>query len=244
MQIKVGDRFETNNYGSCVVIEYIDCNNVRIRFEDGAEKICTAQNLRNGNVKYPSLKFSGVGFIGIGIYSYTSHKRIYMVWICMLQRCYNEDIQRKYPTYIGCTVDIRWHSFQNFAHDYLLMVGSDLDWHLDKDILFKRNKIYSRETCCLVPSKINYLLTKSDASRGELRIGVTYREGRTKPYQARCNIEGKTKHLGSFKTEQEAYLVYKPAKEAEIKRLANLYKEELDPRVYQALVDYKVDFDD
>jgi hypothetical protein len=242
--MKIGDIFQTNTSGFCTVIEYKDCKNVRVRFEDGTEITCQAGNLRNGLVKDPSLKFCSIGFIGVGIYSYTSHKRIYMVWIEMLKRCYDEGTQLNNRSYIGCTVCEKWFNFQNFAHDYLLMIGSDLNWELDKDILFKGNKLYSPETCCLVPSQINKLLTKSDASRGEFHIGVFYDERYIKPYLAHCSIKGKQEYLGSYKTEHEAHQAYKIAKETEIKRLANVYKDQLDRRVYIALMNYEVEITD
>jgi hypothetical protein len=243
--IKVGDRFETRNYGFCTVIEYIDSYNVRIRFEDGIEITCTAGALRTGQVKNPNHpSICGIGFIGIGIYSRKTHLRIYDIWKCMLGRCYDEGYKNLHPTYKSCTVCERWLNFQNFAHDYLQMVGSDLNWQLDKDILFKRNKIYSPETCCLVPPQINTLLIKHVARRGEFRIGVSYDEHYINPYIAKCHIKGKIKYLGSYKTEQEAHLRYKAAKEQEIRRLANLFKDQLDPRVYIALMNYEVEMDD
>lgn len=243
--IKIGDRFKTNKSGFCTVIKYINSKNVWVRFEDGTETTCQSSSLRNGfvkNLNYPSV--CEIGFIGIGLYSKKAHLRIYHVWFEMLRRCYNKDCKIKWPTYINCTVDKRWHNFQNFCHDYLLMIGSDKNWQLDKDILFKRNKIYSRETCCLVPQDLNKLLVKRDIDRGEFHIGVSYYENNPNPYQSYCHIKGNVVYLGSFKTEQEAYLVYKAAKEAEIKRLANLYKEELDSRVYAALMNYEVEITD
>ena len=44
---------------------------------------------------------------------------------------------------------------------------------LDKDILCKGNKVYSRETCIFVPERINLLFTKCDNRRGDSPIGVT-----------------------------------------------------------------------
>jgi hypothetical protein len=243
--ISRGDVFETNISGFCTVVEYIDSRNVKVRFEDGFETICQSGQLRNGQVKNPNNPIIyGVGFIGVGNYSHKSHPRIYYCWRDMIGRCYHKVTQLKHRSYIGCTVCERWWNFQNFCYDYLIMVGSDLNYHLDKDLLFKGNKIYSPETCCLVPRQVNNVLEKCDANRGECCIGVNYYEDKINPYKATCNVEGKQKYLGIYKTEQEARQVYKVAKEAEFKRLANLYKDTLDSRAYIALMNRTVDEDD
>lgn len=50
----------------------------------------------------------------------------------------------------------------------------------------------------------------------------------------------KKKHLGCFKTLEESFKAYKTFKEAVIKEVANEYKDQLDPRAYQALLNYEV----
>ena len=40
---------------------------------------------------------------------------------------------------------------------------------LDKDILYKNNTIYSKDTCIFIPERINILFTKNNA----LWLGVT-----------------------------------------------------------------------
>ena len=58
------------------------------------------------------------------------------------------------------------------------------------------------------------------------------------------NIKGKPEHLGCFKTEIEAFNAYKQAKEAFVKELANKWKSQIDPRAYNALMNYEVNIDD
>ena len=50
--------------------------------------------------------------------------------------------------------------------------------------------------------------------------------------------------LGSFKTELEAFNAYKQAKETFIKELADKWKDKIDPRAYEALMNYEVSIDD
>ena len=47
-----------------------------------------------------------------------------------------------------------------------------------------------------------------------------------------------------FKTPEEAFYVYKEAKETYIKEVANRWKDQIDPRVYEALMKYEVEITD
>ena len=67
----------------------------------------------------------------------------------------------------------------------------------------------------------------------------------TGKYQASCSIgDGKTRYLGLFLSVEEAFSVYSGRKESFIKKLANEYKDKLDPRAYQALLNYRVEITD
>ena len=104
------------------------------------------------------------------------------------------------------------------------------------------NKHYSPETCVLVPQDVNMFLTKRKSCRTTL-IGVTYR-ARTGRYLSQFTRGAKSVFIGSFPTEIEAHLAYKAAKEAYAKVLAEKYKELLDDRAYNALVNYSVELTD
>ena len=52
------------------------------------------------------------------------------------------------------------------------------------------------------------------------------------------------KHLGSFNCPMKAFSVYKKAKEAYIKQVAEQYKDVIDPRAYKALLEYEVNIED
>ena len=110
---------------------------------------------------------------------------------------------------------------------------------MDKDILVKGNKIYSEDTCCFVPREINSLFVKRKKSRGNFALGVDYKKS-VKKFRARCG----NKHLGLFNTELEAFYAYKQAKETYIKEVANKWKDQIDPRVYNALMKYEVEITD
>ena len=63
-------------------------------------------------------------------------------------------------------------------------------------------------------------------------------------YQSRCNIRGKNYSLGTYKTEIEAFNAYKQTKESYLKELANKWKSEIDPKAYNALMNYQVEITD
>ena len=168
----------------------------------------------------------------------------YDLWQSMLKRSFDEKYKQKYPTYEGVTCSKDWLLMTNFVEEVSKMKGYGLKgWELDKDILQKGNKLYSKDTCCFVPLEVNLLLIKSDKSRGEWPVGV-YFDKRDGKFVARLSINGKRKYLGLFPTPDEAFQAYKLAKEAQIKVVAEKWKDQLDERVFQALMEYEVNIDD
>lgn len=165
--------------------------------------------------------------------------KIYCVWRAMLSRCYSEYTHKKQPTYIDCSVCNSWHSFKNFK-DYYLINGVK-EWCLDKDILVKGNKIYSPETCCFVPNEINILFSHKKRN-SNLPIGI--KKAKNNKYSSSIKTGNKESYLGTFNTPEEAFQVYKKAKEDWIKELANRWKDKLKPNVYEALMNYQVEITD
>ena len=86
----------------------------------------------------------------------------------MLSRCYSNKQQKRQSSYKGCTVCSEWLNFKNFSDWYeshfYQIEGQKMC--VDKDILFKGNKIYSPQTCCIVPNEINVLFTKMSKEYG------------------------------------------------------------------------------
>jgi len=176
------------------------------------------------------------------------HSQIYRLWLSMLTRC-TEKFQIEHPTYLGATCSENFKSYTFFTEWCYVQAGFTAEamggcWQLDKDLLVKGNKHYSEDTCVFVPRRINMLLVKSDAKRGKHPIGVHLNKPTGRFVAQHSNGSGKTKNLGFFNTPQEAFLAYKTFKEALIKQVANEYKEMLDPRVYEALMNYEVNEND
>ena len=141
----------------------------------------------------------------------------YRKWHNMLRRCYDPKFHEKHPTYINCKVCDEWLVFSNFKGWM-----SEHNWEgkdLDKDILVNGNKIYAPNACIFIPHEVNTLLNDSGSIRGEFPIGVTIdnRDGR---FTSRIKLNGKTKHLGRFSTQEEAHKAYIAFKEDHVHKIA------------------------
>jgi hypothetical protein len=95
-----------------------------------------------------------------------------------------------------------------------------------------------------VPQEINKLFTKRQRCRGALPIGVSLGVGTHKPYRVYIQDGEKQHYLGFFDNVIDAFNAYKEAKEKRIKELADKYRDKLEPRVYEALYNYKVEITD
>ena len=201
-----------------------------------------------GNVRKRTKLVYGVGVNDYKGNTKNNHVHIpsYHTWVQMLKRCYSKDFLDRQPTYRGCSVCEEWLSFSNFKKwfDDNYIEG----YSLDKDILFKHNKLYSPKTCCFVPNEINVLLCKSDSQRVEMPIGV-YERKMVHGYKYVAYVNNSIKkhfHLGTFDTKEEAFVAYKFAKEAHVKKMAALYFKDgkITEKVYNALMNYKVEITD
>ncbi len=181
--------------------------------------------------------------VGCNDLLYTRRTPSYLAWTSMLERCYSEKYQSKKPTYKGCIVCNEWLTFSSFKKWFDSPEnGFQEGYMLDKDIIVKGNKVYSPDTCCIIPVEINSLLTNRKNHRGKYPVGVhKIKSGR---YQARIGAE--RLNIGVFNTQEEAFYAYKNAKERYIKELAeNYFKEgKITERVYNALMNYEIEITD
>lgn len=241
-----------NNFGSEIVIkEYKNNKDIDVYFPeyDWTFRHTTYNNFKKGNLKCPyEPRYYGVGYLGEGEYSVKENgknKKEYKIWYGMLQRCYDPKYQEREPTYKGCAVENYLLNFQHMCEwldeNYYEVPGEVMC--LNKDILCKGNKVYSRETCIFVPQRINNLFTKCDNSRGDSPIGTTPTSSGN--YMVQCsNGYGKQIKLGTYSTKEEAFLTYKRFKENYIKQVADEYKDLIPDKVYQALYNYEVEITD
>lgn len=244
------------NYQGCPmkIIEYNDANNIIVEFQDEYNaKIHSAyREFERGKIKNPYYpEVYNVGIVGNKYMVRSKHDRAikeYDSWTNMLRRCFSKKLKEKQPTYENISCCDEWLLYENF---YEWLHGqpnyakwkSGYRWGVDKDILVKGNNIYSPETCCLVPQNINCLFTKSNASRGDLPIGVN-RHGNK--YRASFGILNKTINLTVRNTIEEAFQDYKTYKESHIKQVAKeeYSKGNITKQCYDAMMKYEVEITD
>ena len=240
-----------NNQGYLMkIIEYNHAKDMVIEFQDEYKtRIKTYyREFVKGTIKNPYHRtVENVGYTGVGKYSMKTHKEIYLKWCDMIKRCYNPYELNKHPTYIDCYVEEDLHNFQNFAEWYekesYYCKGEGLD--LDKDILYKGNKVYSKDTMILAPHRINSLFIKCDSNRGEYPIGVNYYPNYN-CLAVRCQTLNKREFLGYFPLDKpfQAFYTYKIFKEDYIKQVADEYKDLIPKKLYEALYRYEVEIND
>lgn len=242
-EIKVGNLYKTKQGCTVEVVEYNTSSDITVKFTEPKVFFTktTQHNLKNGYVRNRYIPtVAGVGIIGDEVVDVDS--KLYKTWSAMLSRVYSESKLKRAETYRNCTVDSRWFLLENFKTWYDKQVIED-DWHLDKDLLKIGSKCYSEDNCVFLPRDINNFLTDRAGYRGEWPIGVTYHE-RLLKWEASCNIRGERVYLGVYTSPEKAFQSYKVAKESYAKELAEKWKDQIDPRAYQALLSYKVEITD
>ena len=127
-----------------------------------------------------------------------------------------------------------WHKLSNFREWYNQNYVND--WHLDKDLLHPKNKIYSPDTCVFIPANINSLFTFTTKNRGDLPLGVFYHK-RDQHYRSQCCDGTKKRIIASFDTPEQAHFWYL---ENKIKVMDKYLNENYNNKIKQGLMNWKV----
>ena len=147
------------------IIEYRNAKDIDIYFPqyNWTFKHGRYSHFKEGSIICPYEKrFRGIGYLGEGKYKTRENNketRCYHEWMKILQRCYDSSYQEKYPTYKDCIICEEWMCYQNFAewyyNNYYTINNEKME--IDKDILQwnQEFKIYSPQTCCLIPHNLN-----------------------------------------------------------------------------------------
>lgn len=239
------------------IIEYKSSSDIIVEFQDDYKaKVSTTYGNFNKetivNPYHPTIY--GVGMKGAkypASYINKSGKTVgtkeYYVFRSMITRCYSDNYHKQQPTYKNVTCCKEWHNRDVFE-DWLRSQPNyekflNGDFALDKDILVRDNKIYSPETCCLVPRRVNELFKKDWAEDNDMPIGARKKNGK---YIVYCCVNGENTYVGTYEDKQEASMAYKNFKEKYIKQVA---QEEFDAgniteKCYNAMINYEVEIID
>lgn len=245
-EIRLGETSYNSQNELMTIVKYNGATDMLVQFyETGTIKKCAYKEFQNGHIVdnfYPTV--CDVGYIGDTtiVEGKRKVKNSYRRWANMLLRCYDEKLRNKNPTYADCYVCDEWLCYANFEKWYnenYYKVDHEI-MHLDKDILFKNNKLYSPKTCIFVPQRINALFTKCNKVRGDYPIGVTFSK-KVNKYEPQVQGCG---WLGYYDTPEEAFQVYKKTKEQFIKQIADEYKDKIPLKLYDSLYRYEVEITD
>ena len=237
------------------IVGYNSSHDIIVEFQDEhKEKVHTNYKcFESGSVKNPYFpSIFGVGILGT---KYSSKKdkvivKEYRVWYDMLQRCYDDKYKKEHPTYQNAICCNEWLNYENFYEwihsqkNFEKWLKGER-WAIDKDILVKHNRIYSPDTCCLVPQNVNSLFITNKKVRGSLPIGVIKLKN---GFRASCKnpFTNKNQWIDLCETEICAFQQYKTFKENIIKQIAQIEydKGNIIEKCYQAMMNYIVEIDD
>ena len=240
----IGSVWKINGGTSITVMEIINARSIKIKHNDGFGHIDTVavRQIVTGNIKNPyTPSVYGFGYLGVGPYVSRVNNNLtleYSVWANMLKRCYHPGYHLTHPTYIDCVVCDEWLNFQTFAHWYVNNGYYGLGYEIDKDLLVRGNKRYSADTCVMLPSAINGILSTKPTDTRTLPTGIY--PCRTK-YQVKVCGGSNSTYVGVYPTLRLAVEAQRRAKKIIMNNLAEKYANSIDPRAYQALVNWTFD---
>lgn len=175
------------------------------------------------------------GWIGEG--PYTSKHPAYVTWRNMIQRCNARcDPKKLVAKDPDCWngMPLEWMDFQNFAAwwdaQHESQYFSSFKLQIDKDLFCVWSRLYSPDTCALLPAQINILLKYYDPAKG-----VKQRK-RTGKWYLTSQKYGKRVARNSFDTMDEAYFARLDLIRAEVISIAAPMRHIFSERVYEQLV--------
>ena len=230
----VGREFTTRAGNTIKVIGVIKGTaNVVVEFlgKDGFTEVYRLSHLKDGSYADPfEVSYYGVGYYGMKKKQKQKDVgKIRNIWVKMLQRCYDPSFDR-FGSYGGKGVKVSedWHNFANFYSWYISQPRSpDIKYNVDKDLLSLDTgvKIYSPDTCCLLPEEVNLTLIIIPKVRKKFkRIKVLSPA-----------FDGVKQVVGFYDTVEEADEAYQKSKEQVIHKLAEKYKDAITEKVYTSL---------
>ena len=237
-------------------VYYKNAANIIIEFQDNYKEIVVSSwdCFKRGQIYNPyGPSIFGVGIVGKKYPTKINGKETkeFYTWKHIIERCHSSSYKEKNRSYKKAKCCDEWLLYENF-YEWIHSQSNFDKWYdlersaIDKDILVKGNKMYSPNTCCLVPININELFLRKEFNRGGYPIGVWYDENRKKFCAKSRNGFCSSKFLGYYDTPEEAFNAYKEFKENLIKQVAQeeYDKGNITKKCYDAMMNYEVEITD
>lgn len=228
----VGKEFTSKHGDVAEVLSHERGSKVKIKFigyQDNT-KVVRVSRLKSGDFDNPiKIKYFGIGFLSEPSVADKPHyKRIKSVWLKVLARCYDPKC-REYSFYgqKGVTVCDEWHDFKNFYYWYSLeIVDTSFKYQIDKDLFSGSRKLYSPETCCLLPKEVNMAL---------VRRVQTMDFSEPRKVRASISIHGDKRETAVCETAEQAKDFLDSHFKNRISEFADKYVDVITHRVYNKL---------
>lgn len=117
---------------------------------------------------------------------------------------------------------------------------------VDKDLFSLGDKLYSPDTCCLLPQGVNTYLSNCTkryygGEQDKLPLGVYFNK-LTNTYYASIMLAGTDRaiDLSEWSTAEEAFEEYKIVKKADLIRVACDYRDLIPDKVFKRLLEYEI----
>lgn len=236
---RVGEIYKLKCGATARIIEYRGVKDVDIKILENEEIIRNLQynNIKEGSVRpryYPSVY--SIGYLGeSSIYENGKISLSYQKWNSMIERCY----AGRHDAYKDVAVCEEWHNYSNFKkwfdENYYKVDDEQMD--IDKDILSEKSKIYSPNTCLIIPHYLNVLILDNKQSESQYGTGISKKGNK---YIARVSKKGKRVCVGAYSSLHDAKQSYMESKTKYIKEIIELYKSKIPNKVYVSLLNYKL----
>jgi hypothetical protein len=238
------------------IIKYNNAYDILVQFQDSYKAIISSSynNFLKGYLRNPYEIIAGNhGFIGEGIYkrSYNINGinlvyKDFQTWYNMHTR--SENYSGLKPEYADVKVCEEWFNFQNFAkwyHDNYYEVEGDI-MNLDKDVLQPNSRIYSPDTCCFLPRRLNEIFHNMNKIRSNgLPIGIetAKRKNSNDGYRVKVTYVDENNNRKyvrkTFNLLEDAKSFYSKFKQEDTRRIIKAYKNIIPERIYIALYNYE-----
>ena len=247
-QKRVGEEKYNNSGDLMKIISYNNSQDITVEFQDEFKyrfEHCGYGNFIKGTIRNPYKKFLyNRGYLGVGKYQVSLNKKgtkAYDAWTKMFMRSYKEEWHNLEPTYTNCEVAKVWWDFQNFAewfyNNYHEIPNCSIQ--VDKDWIVYNNKIYSPETCELVPQIINTCILTHDKTMHDTELPTGIKITSSGKYKPQISQYGKRVDCGIYTDLEDAMKVYMDKKILYVKELADKYKPYISDRLYNTMYEYK-----